>query len=226
MSPFHPFVILLYHKLSHMNMIFLKIRFLCFTNMLLYQLRYQFPNRKAEKAFAKIIRFLYTNARKVVIIMFRIGQSTDIHQLVEGRKLIIGGVEIPHTKGLLGHSDADVLTHAIAESILGALALGDLGKHFPDTDPAYKDMDSIWMLGKVYDMMTEKGYCINNLDALVMIERPKMAPHIEAMRKNIANALHCDLEAVSIKATRGEKMGFVGREEGVQAQCVTLLTSI
>ena len=153
-----------------MNMIFLKIRFLYFTNMLLYELRYPFPNRKAEKAFAKIIRFLYTNARKVVIIMFRIGQSTDIHQLVEGRKLIIGGVDIPHTKGLLGHSDADVLTHAIAESILGALALGDLGKHFPDTDPAYKDMDSIWMLGKVHDMMTEKGYRINNLDALVMIE--------------------------------------------------------
>lgn len=155
--------------------------------------------------------------------MFRIGQSTDIHQLVEGRKLIIGGVEIEHTKGLLGHSDADVLTHAIAESILGALALGDLGKHFPDTDPAYKDMDSIWMLGKVYELMYQQGYCINNLDALVMIERPKMAPHIQAMREHIAKALHCTIDQVSIKATRGEKMGFVGREEGVQAQCITML---
>lgn len=155
--------------------------------------------------------------------MFRIGQSTDIHQLVEGRKLIIGGVEIEHTKGLLGHSDADVLTHAIAESILGALALGDLGKHFPDTDPAYKDMDSIWMLGKVYELMDQQGYRINNLDALVMIERPKMAPHIQAMREHIAKALHCMIDQVSIKATRGEKMGFVGREEGVQAQCITML---
>lgn len=155
--------------------------------------------------------------------MFRIGQSTDIHQLVEGRKLIIGGVEIEHTKGLLGHSDADVLTHAIAESILGALALGDLGKHFPDTDPAYKNMDSIWMLQQVYELMKTKGYCINNLDALIMIEKPKMAPHIEQMREYIANALHCDIDLISIKATRGEKMGFIGREEGVQAQCITML---
>lgn len=157
---------------------------------------------------------------------YRIGQSTDIHQLVEGRKLILGGVEIEHLKGLLGHSDADVLTHAIAESILGALALGDLGKHFPDTDPKYKDMNSIWMLGQVYEKMIEKGYQINNLDALIMIERPKMAPHIETMRKNIANALHCEIDQVSIKATRGEKMGFVGREEGVQAQCIVMLSKI
>lgn len=157
---------------------------------------------------------------------YRIGQSTDIHQLVEGRKLILGGVEIEHLKGLLGHSDADVLTHAIAESILGALALGDLGKHFPDTDPKYKDMNSIWMLGQVYEKMIEKGYQINNLDALIMIERPKMAPHIETMRKNIANALHCEIDQISIKATRGEKMGFVGREEGVQAQCIVMLSKI
>lgn len=155
--------------------------------------------------------------------MYRIGQSTDIHQLVEGRKLIIGGVEIQHHKGLLGHSDADVLTHAIAESILGALALGDLGKHFPDTDPAYQDMDSIWMLQQVFQLMDEKGYRINNLDALIMIEKPKMAPHIQAMRENIAKALHCEADVVSIKATRGEKMGFVGREEGAQAQCITML---
>ena len=155
--------------------------------------------------------------------MIRIGQSTDIHQLVKGRKLILGGVEIEHEMGLLGHSDADALLHAIAESILGALALGDLGKHFPDTDERYKDMTSLWMLRQVYKIMEEKGYAIGNLDAMIMIERPKMAPHIPAMRKHVAEALCCDMEQVSIKATRGEKLGFVGREEGVQAQCVVLL---
>ena len=155
--------------------------------------------------------------------MIRIGQSTDIHQLVKGRKLILGGVEIEHEMGLLGHSDADALLHAIAESILGALALGDLGKHFPDTDERYKDMNSLWMLQEVYKIMEEKGYAIGNLDAMIMIERPKMAPHIPAMRKHVAEALCCDMEQVSIKATRGEKLGFVGREEGVQAQCVVLL---
>ena len=155
--------------------------------------------------------------------MIRIGQSTDIHQLVKGRKLILGGVEIEHEMGLLGHSGADALLHAIAESILGALALGDLGKHFPDTDERYKDMNSLWMLRQVYKIMEEKGYAIGNLDAMIMIERPKMAPHIPAMRKHVAEALCCDMEQVSIKATRGEKLGFVGREEGVQAQCVVLL---
>ena len=155
--------------------------------------------------------------------MIRIGQSTDIHQLVKGRKLILGGVEIEHEMGLLGHSDADALLHAIAESILGALALGDLGKHFPDTDERYKDMNSLWMLRQVYKIMEEKGYAIGNLDAMIMIERPKMAPHIPAMRKHVAEALCCDMEQVSIKATRGEKLGFVGREEGVQAQFVVLL---
>ena len=155
--------------------------------------------------------------------MIRIGQSTDIHQLVKGRKLILGGVEIEHEMGLLGHSDADALLHAIAESILGALALGDLGKHFPDTDERYKDMNSLWMLRQVYKIMEEKGYAIGNLDAMIMIERPKMAPHIPAMRKHVAEALCCDMEQVSIKATRGEMLGFVGREEGVQAQCVVLL---
>lgn len=155
--------------------------------------------------------------------MYRIGQSTDIHRLVEGRKLILGGVEIPHIKGLLGHSDADALTHAIAESILGALALGDLGKHFPDTDMAYAGMDSIWMLTQVYEKMIASGYEINNVDALIMIERPKMAPHIMKMRENIAHALNCDIDKVSIKATRGEGLGFVGEELGVQAQCITLL---
>ena len=155
--------------------------------------------------------------------MFRIGQSTDIHQLKEGRKMILGGVEIEHEKGPHGHSDADVLVHAIGESILGALALGDLGKHFPDTDDTYKGMDSMNMLKEIYNMMIAKGYVIGNLDALIMIERPKMAPHIATMRANIAQALCCDIEQVSIKATRGEKMGFVGREEGVLAQCICLL---
>ncbi len=155
--------------------------------------------------------------------MFRIGQSSDIHQLQEGRALIIGGVEIPHHKGLLGHSDADALTHAIAESILGALALGDLGKHFPDTDERYKGMNSLFLLREVYEKMRAKGYVIQNIDALIMIEKPKMAPHIEQMRSNIAGVLYCDMDQISIKATRGEKLGFVGREEGVLAQAVCLL---
>ena len=153
----------------------------------------------------------------------RIGQSIDIHQLVEGRPLILGGVEIPHTKGLLGHSDADVLLHAIAESILGALALGDLGKHFPDTDPKYKGISSLILLEHVYQLMDKKGYHIGNLDATILAERPKMAPHIQAMQENVAKALHCQIDQVSIKATRGEKMGFVGHEEGIMSTCVCLL---
>ncbi len=153
----------------------------------------------------------------------RIGQSTDIHQLVEGRKLILGGVEIEHTKGLLGHSDADALLHAVSEAILGALALGDLGHHFPDTDERWHGVSSLVILEKVYEMMVERGYHIGNVDSLVLIERPKMAPHIEKMRENIAHSLHTDIGNVSVKATRGEKMGFVGREEGVLAQAVVLL---
>lgn len=153
----------------------------------------------------------------------RIGQSSDIHKLVEGRKLILGGVEIPHTKGLLGHSDADALLHAVAESILGALALGDLGHHFPDTDPKWEGVSSLIILEEVTKMMEEKGYKIGNVDALVLIERPKMAPHIQKMRENIAHALHTDIDNVSVKATRGEGLGFVGREEGVLAQAVVLL---
>lgn len=153
----------------------------------------------------------------------RIGQSTDIHQLVEGRKLILGGVEIEHTKGLLGHSDADALLHAVSEAILGALALGDLGHHFPDTDERWLGVSSLVILEKVYEMMVERGYHIGNVDSLVLIERPKMAPHIEKMRENIAHALHTDVGNISVKVTRGEKMGFVGREEGVLAQAVVLL---
>ncbi|SJZ40370.1 2-C-methyl-D-erythritol 2,4-cyclodiphosphate synthase [Anaerorhabdus furcosa] len=155
--------------------------------------------------------------------MVRIGQSSDIHQLVEGRDLILGGVKIEHTKGLLGHSDADALLHAISEAILGALALGDLGKHFPDTDPKYKGANSLTILSEVYEIMQSKGYKIGNVDSLIMIEKPKMAPHIDQMRNNIAKALHCEEDQISVKATRGEKLGFVGREEGVLAQAIVLL---
>lgn len=153
----------------------------------------------------------------------RIGQSIDIHQLDYNRPLILGGVQIPHDKGLVGHSDADVLLHAVAESILGALALGDLGHHFPDTDPAYKGISSMILLTKVYDLMDEKGYRIGNIDALILAEKPKMAPYIVQMRQNIAACLHCDISQVSVKATRGEKMGFVGHEEGMVSTCVCLL---
>lgn len=153
----------------------------------------------------------------------RIGQSTDIHKLVEGRKLILGGVEIPSEKGLLGHSDADALTHAVAEAILGALALGDLGHHFPDTDPQWEGVNSQIILEACWKLMDEAGYRIGNVDSLVLIERPKMAPHIEQMRANFAKALHCDMTQISVKATRGEGMGFVGHGEGVLAQAVVLL---
>ena len=153
----------------------------------------------------------------------RIGQSTDIHRLAEGRKLILGGVEIPSDLGLVGHSDADALCHAVAEAILGALALGDLGKWFPDTDPKWEGADSIKILAQVGMMMRQRCYTIGNIDSLIMIEKPKMAPHIMAMRENIARALVCDLDNVSVKATRGEGLGFVGKSEGVQAQAVVLL---
>lgn len=155
--------------------------------------------------------------------MIRIGQSMDIHQLEEGRQLVLGGVQIDHHKGLVGHSDADVLTHAIAEAILGSLGLGDLGKHFPDTDDKYKGISSLVLLDMVVQTMEEKGYQIGNVDSLILIEKPKMAPYIEAMKKNIAQVLHCEEELINIKATRGEKLGFVGREEGVVAQAVVLL---
>lgn len=155
--------------------------------------------------------------------MIRIGSSIDIHQLVEGRKLILGGVEIPHTKGCLGHSDADVLLHAIAEALLGALALGDLGKHFPDTSKSTEGMDSMLILKGCVDMIKEKGYHVVNVDSTINIERPKMAPHILTMRENIAHVCECDLDCISVKATRGEKMGFVGHEEGVLAIASVLI---
>ena len=155
--------------------------------------------------------------------MFRIGQSIDIHQLVEERDLYIGGVKIDHDKGLLGHSDADVLLHAIIESIIGALGLGDIGKHFPDTDPQYKGISSMVLLEHCYQLMNQEGYEINNLDSIIMCEAPKMAPHIPQMRANIARALHMDEECLNIKATTEEKLGFTGREEGIASQAVCLL---
>lgn len=156
----------------------------------------------------------------------RIGQSIDIHQLVEGRKLILGGVEIPYEKGLKGHSDADVLLHAIIESIIGALGEGDIGKHFPDTDDRYKGISSMILLEETYKLMNEKGYKIGNVDAIIMTEQPKMAPHIPTMRNNIAKALHCDVTQINVKATRGEKLGFVGRGEGIVSQAVCLLENV
>ena len=156
----------------------------------------------------------------------RIGQSIDIHQLVEGRKLILGGVEIPYEKGLKGHSDADVLLHAIIESIIGALGEGDIGKHFPDTDDRYKGISSMILLEETYKLMNDKGYKIGNVDAIIMTEQPKMAPHIPTMRNNIAKALHCDVTQINVKATRGEKLGFVGRGEGIVSQAVCLLENV
>lgn len=155
--------------------------------------------------------------------MFRIGQSTDIHPLKEGRKLIIGGVNIPYEYGLDGHSDADVLLHAISEAILGALGLNDLGCLFPDTDKKYKDISSLILLKEVYEVMNQKGYQINNIDSLVIIEQPKLRPYIDEMRKNIADVLHTDVANVNVKATCSEKIGFVGRKEGAVAQAVVLL---
>lgn len=153
----------------------------------------------------------------------RIGIGIDIHPLVAGRKLIIGGVEIPHDKGLDGHSDADVLLHAICDALLGALALGDIGKHFPNSDPAYKDIDSLLLLKKVGKLIKQRGYKPVNIDAMLLLEKPKIAPHILQMRKNIARALQIELDAVSVKATTAEKMGYVGREEGAVAHAVCII---
>lgn len=153
----------------------------------------------------------------------RIGFGYDVHKLVPERKLILGGVDIPHELGLLGHSDADVLVHALMDAILGALALGDIGKHFPDTDGAYKNINSMLLLEKVTAIMKQEGYIIGNVDCTVCAQRPKLAPHIEAMREQIARVLQTELKNVSIKATTTEKLGFEGREEGISAYAVCLL---
>lgn len=153
----------------------------------------------------------------------RIGQSQDIHKLCEGRDLIIGGVKIPFEKGLLGHSDADVLLHAIIEAIIGAMAKKDIGTHFPDNDDRYKGISSLKLLEETYKLMDSEGYKIVNVDSLIIIEKPKMAPYIDEMRKNIASSLHTDINNINVKATCAEGLGFVGKGEGVVAQAVVLV---
>ena len=153
----------------------------------------------------------------------RIGQGYDVHRLKEGRKLIIGGVEIPYEKGLLGHSDADVLVHAIMDALLGAAALGDIGLLFPDTDERFSGADSLKLLQKVKDVLDEKGYSICNIDATVIAQEPKLRPYIDLMRQNIAEALKMDVSQVSVKATTEEHLGFTGRKEGIAAQAVVLI---
>ena len=153
----------------------------------------------------------------------RIGTGYDVHKLVEGRKLIIGGVEIPCEKGLLGHSDADVLVHAIMDALLGAAALGDIGKHFPDTDPKYKGADSLMLMREVRRILDENGFEVGNVDATIIAQAPKMSPHIDTMRRNIADALGLDVSQVSVKATTEERLGFTGRGEGISAQAVALI---
>lgn len=156
----------------------------------------------------------------------RIGLGYDVHKLVENRPLIIGGVNVPHEKGLLGHSDADVLIHAIMDSMLGALALGDIGKHFPDNNEKYKGADSMKLLKCVSNLIKEKGYKVNNIDSIIIAQSPKMAPHIETMRENIANVLDIRIEDISVKATTEEGLGFTGKKEGIASQSICLLTKI
>ncbi|MBR3267945.1 MAG: 2-C-methyl-D-erythritol 2,4-cyclodiphosphate synthase [Oscillospiraceae bacterium] len=157
---------------------------------------------------------------------FRIGHGYDVHRLTENRKLIIGGTEIPHRLGLLGHSDADVLTHAVMDAMLGALALGDIGQHFPDTDPKYAGADSIRLMRHVNALIQKQGWQIGNLDATILAQAPKLAPYIPQMRKKYAEVLGCDLNQISIKATTEEKLGFTGQEQGIAAHCVVLLERI
>ncbi|GLI57656.1 2-C-methyl-D-erythritol 2,4-cyclodiphosphate synthase [Propionigenium maris DSM 9537] len=154
--------------------------------------------------------------------MYRIGNGYDVHKLVEGRKLILGGVEVPHTMGLLGHSDADVLVHAIMDAMLGALALGDIGQHFPDTDPEYSGADSMKLLAHVVELIESKGYRVCNLDSQIVAQRPKLKPYIESMRTNIAKTLGVEVDRISVKATTEEKLGFTGTEEGMKAYAVVL----
>lgn len=156
----------------------------------------------------------------------RIGHGYDVHRLVAGRKLILGGVDIPHETGLLGHSDADVLLHAISDAILGAIAAGDIGKHFPDSDPAYKGADSIKLLRHVMGLAREKGYYIGNIDATIVAQKPKLAPHIEQMRLNIAAAVGAEPDRINVKATTTEELGFAGRKEGIAAYAVALLQQL
>lgn len=153
----------------------------------------------------------------------RVGMGYDVHRLTEGRKLILGGVEIPWEKGLLGHSDADVLVHAVMDALLGAAALGDIGKHFLDTDPAYKGISSILLLRHVAELLKKNGYAIGNVDATIIAQKPKMAPHILKMRENMAEAMGISVDCLNVKATTEEGLGFTGREEGIAAQAICLL---
>ena len=156
----------------------------------------------------------------------RIGMGYDVHKLVEGRKLILGGVEIPYEKGLLGHSDADVLLHAIMDALLGAAALGDIGKHFPDTDPAYKGISSIRLLEHVADLLEEHQFLIENIDATIIAQRPKMRPYIDTMRENIAKALKIESDQINVKATTEEGLGFTGSGEGISSQAICMLEKV
>lgn len=153
----------------------------------------------------------------------RIGIGYDVHQLIAGRKLWLGGVEVPHSKGLLGHSDADVLIHAICDALLGAAALGDIGKHFPDKDPQYKDIDSKILLRKCGELLEKKGYYIVNIDSIVVAQQPKVGPFIPQMRQVMADILNIDIDQISVKATTTERLGFEGREEGISSQAVVLI---
>jgi 2-C-methyl-D-erythritol 2,4-cyclodiphosphate synthase len=155
--------------------------------------------------------------------MFRIGQGFDVHQLVEERPLIMGGITIPYEKGLLGHSDADVLLHAVADACLGAVAAGDIGKHFPDTDPEFKDADSAKLLEHVWALVKERGYELGNIDCTIIAQKPKMAPYIDAMRQSIATLLEADITQVNVKATTSAQLGFTGRGEGIAAQTTVLI---
>ncbi len=155
--------------------------------------------------------------------MIRIGHGYDVHRLTEGRRLVLGGVDIPHETGLLGHSDADVLVHAVMDAMLGALALGDIGKHFPDADEHYRGADSIELLKEVTRIIGEQGYAVSNIDATVLAQAPKLAPHIQPMRENIAKAVGTELDRISVKATTEEKLGFTGEKKGIAAHAVCLL---
>lgn len=153
----------------------------------------------------------------------RIGHGYDVHRLTEGRKLIIGGVDIPHTMGLFGHSDADVLVHAVMDAILGAIGEGDIGRHFPDNDDSYKDIDSLVLLDRVYDILCVKGYKLSNIDCTIVAQKPKLSPYILQMKENIARVLHIETDRVNVKATTTEKLGFEGEELGISAHCVCLV---
>jgi 2-C-methyl-D-erythritol 2,4-cyclodiphosphate synthase len=155
-----------------------------------------------------------------MILRYRVGNGYDVHKLVEGRKLILGGVEIPYEKGLLGHSDADVLVHSIMDALLGACGESDIGKHFPDNDTAYKGISSLVLLGKVRDILCSKGYTIGNIDSIIVAERPKLAPHVDEMKRKIADTLQLDIDCIGIKATTTEGLGFAGKGEGIAAYAV------